>query len=95
MTKAEAAAEVAAKMGLDITEKQAAQMIDTFGQVVKQAVADGQSVYVRGFGTFHPKPVAEKVARNISKGTSIVLPAHTKPAFKPAKEFVKTVRDAE
>ena len=58
-------------------------------------MASGENVYLRGFGTFHIKHRAEKVARNISKNTTIVIPAHNVPAFKPAKEFVDKVKESK
>lgn len=53
----------------------------------------GENIYLRGFGTFLLKQKAEKVARNISKNTTIVVPAHTVPAFKPSPDFMKLVAD--
>ena len=55
---------------------------------VRQALIGGENVYLRGFGTFNRKHRAEKVARNISKNTTIKVPAHDIPAFKPSKEFL-------
>ena len=38
------------------------------------------------------KTRAEKTGRNISKNTTIKIPAHNIPAFKPAKVFVEGVK---
>lgn len=43
--------------------------------------------YLRGFGTFQPKKRAEKKARNITAGTTIIVPAHEVAHFKPSKSF--------
>ena len=59
--------------------------------VVKDSLAHGENVYLRGFGSFIVKRRAEKTARNISKNTTIVIPAHNIPAFKPAKVFLEEV----
>jgi DNA-binding protein HU-beta len=59
--------------------------------VVKDSLAHGENVYLRGFGTFQVKERAEKTARNISKNTTIVIPAHNIPFFKPSAEFKKEV----
>jgi DNA-binding protein HU-beta len=61
---------------------------------VKESVTNNQSVFLRGFGTFKPKKRAEKTGRNISKNTTIIIPAHHIPAFKPAKVFVKQVKES-
>jgi len=63
-----------------------------FFKVVKGAMIGGENVYVRGFGSFVVKKRAEKTARNISKNTAIIIPAHYVPTFKPAKTFVEKVK---
>ena len=59
---------------------------------VKESLADGENVYLRGFGSFILKKRAEKTARNISKNTTIIIPEHNIPAFKPAKTFVADIK---
>jgi DNA-binding protein HU-beta len=59
---------------------------------VKAALETGENVYLRGFGSFIIKTRAEKTGRNISKNTTIKIPAHNIPAFKPAKVFVEGVK---
>lgn len=59
---------------------------------VKGSLVTNNNVYLRGFGSFIVKHRAEKVARNISKNTTITIPAHNIPAFKPAKSFVAKVK---
>jgi len=53
----------------------------------------GENVYLRGFGSFVVKERAEKTGRNISKNTTIIIPAHNIPSFKPAKTFVEEVKN--
>lgn len=89
MTKAEIANEIAKSTGI---EKAAViSVIEQFMTVVKDSLANGENVYLRGFGSFIVKERAEKTARNISKNTTIVIPAHKIPAFKPAKTFMEEV----
>jgi len=90
MTKAEIVSEISNKTGL---EKQAVQtIVETFMTSVKGALAKNENVYLRGFGSFIVKQRAQKTARNISKKTTIVIPAHKVPAFKPCKTFVNAVK---
>jgi len=90
MTKAEIVSEISNKTGL---EKQAVQtIVETFMTSVKGALAKNENVYLRGFGSFIVKQRAEKTARNISKKTTIVIPAHKIPSFKPCKTFVNAVK---
>ncbi len=91
MTKAEIVAEIANKTGI---EKVAAQaVVESFMETVKETMANGENVYLRGFGSFIVKRRAEKTGRNISKNTTIIIPAHNIPAFKPAKTFVNEVKN--
>ena len=90
MTKAEIVSEISNKTGL---EKQAViTIVETFMTSVKGALAKNENVYLRGFGSFIVKERAEKTARNISKKTTIKIPAHKIPAFKPCKTFVNAVK---
>ena len=90
MTKAEIVAEIATKTGIEKVAVQA--VVESFMETVKDTMADGENVYLRGFGSFIVKRRAEKTGRNISKNTTIIIPAHNIPAFKPAKTFVNEVK---
>ena len=86
MTKAEIVAEIASKTNIEKVAVQ--QTVESFMDAIKKAMADGENVYLRGFGSFVVKQRAEKTGRNISKNTTIIIPAHNIPSFKPAKVFV-------
>lgn len=90
MTKAEIIRDIATSTGVE--RVMVANVIEAFMENVRKSIASGENVYLRGVGTFQVKHRAEKVARNISKNTTIVIPAHSVPAFKPAKEFVENVK---
>jgi len=60
---------------------------------IKKALINGDSVFIRGFGSFINKKRARKIARNISTNTALILEAHYVPSFKPSKKFVKSVKD--
>jgi DNA-binding protein HU-beta len=90
MTKAEIVASIAGKTGV---EKVAVlTTVEAFMSEVKASLAKGTNVYLRGFGSFIVKKRAEKTGRNISRNTTIIIPAHKIPAFKPAKTFVNDVK---
>jgi len=91
MTKAEIVAEIADKTGIEKVAVQA--VVESFMETVKDTMSDGENVYLRGFGSFIVKRRAEKTGRNISKNTTIIIPAHNIPAFKPAKTFVNEVKN--
>jgi len=90
MTKAEIVADIANKTGIEKVAVQA--VVESFMESVKETMVNGENVYLRGFGSFIIKERAEKTGRNISKNTTIVIPAHKIPAFKPAKTFVEGVK---
>ena len=90
MTKADIVNEVAKATGM---EKIAVQnVVESFMDSVKDSLAKDKNVYLRGFGSFIVKKRAKKTARNISKNTTIIIPAHNIPAFKPAKTFITKVK---
>lgn len=67
--------------------------LEAFFQEVKNSVKDGESVYVRGFGSFVAKKRNKRMAQNILKKERVVVPAHYIPAFLPAKVFADLVRE--
>ena len=85
MTKAEIASEIAKTTV--IGKAAVVTVIEQFITVVKGSLVHDENVYLRGFGSFIVKQSAEKTARNISKNTTIIIPAHNIPAFKPANSF--------
>lgn len=90
MTKADIIAKISEKLGMEKGDVQAT--VETFMEEVKSSLVGGNNVYLRGFGSFIVKTRAEKTGRNISKNTTIKIPAHNIPAFKPAKIFVEGVK---
>jgi DNA-binding protein HU-beta len=90
MTKAEIVTEIASKTGIEKVAVQA--VVESFMETVKETMVEGENVYLRGFGSFIIKERAEKTGRNISRNTTIIIPAHKIPAFKPAKTFVNEVK---
>ena len=93
MTKAEIVNEVAKATGIEKVTAQS--VIEAFMESVKNSVIKEEPVYLRGFGSFIIKHRAQKAARNITKTTTMVIPAHNIPAFKPAKVFVNAVKEAK
>ncbi len=91
MTKAEIVSKISDKLGLDRNDVQLT--VENFMDEVIKSLETGENVYLRGFGSFIIKTRAEKTGRNISKNTTLKIPAHNIPAFKPAKVFVDGVKD--
>jgi DNA-binding protein HU-beta len=90
MTKADIVNEIAKVTGIEKVTVQ--KTIESFMESVKSSLSKNKNVYLRGFGSFIVKKRAEKTARNISKNTTLIVPEHFIPAFKPAKTFVTKVK---
>ncbi|MGQ9620967.1 MAG: HU family DNA-binding protein, partial [Bacteroidales bacterium] len=82
--------EIAKNTGIEKVTVQ--KTVEAFMETLKNSMVNGNNVYLRGFGSFVIKKRAKKTARNISKNTTIIIPAHNIPAFKPAKTFVNKVK---
>ena len=90
MTKADIVNEIAKNTGAEKVMVQT--IVEAFMETVSQSLVENNNVYLRGFGSFIIKKRAEKVARNISKNTTITIPEHNIPAFKPSKSFIAKVK---
>jgi DNA-binding protein HU-beta len=90
MTKADIVNEISKSTGIEKITVQ--KTVEAFMESVKDALVKDKNVYLRGFGSFIVKKRAKKTARNISKNTTIIIPEHFIPAFKPAKSFVSKVK---
>ncbi|MDR0574109.1 MAG: integration host factor subunit beta [Tannerella sp.] len=89
MTKAELISLISKSTGVE--KKVILSIITSYMGTIKQSLEEGENVYLRGFGSFILKKRAEKKARNISKNTTITIPEHNIPAFKPAKTFMEAI----
>ena len=90
MTKADIVSEIAKSTGVE--KMQVQTIVEAFMESVKDSLIQNNNVYLRGFGSFIVKKRAKKVPRNISKNTTITIPEHNIPAFKPAKSFAAKVK---
>jgi DNA-binding protein HU-beta len=90
MTKAEIVAEIVKKTGIEKVAVEAT--VEAIMESIKTSMSNGDNVYLRGFGTFLLKNRKAKTGRNITRNTSVTIPAHVVPAFKPSKEFSAEVK---
>ena len=93
MTKADIVSLIASNTNID--KSHVSQTMEEFMDIVKDSLEKGENVYLRGFGTFEIKKRAEKKARNISKNTTVIVPAHHIPFFKPSNMFVEKVKNSK
>ena len=90
MTKADIVNEISKNTGIEKVTVQ--KTVEALMETIKHSMVTGNNVYLRGFGSFIVKKRAKKTARNISKNTTIIIPAHNIPSFKPAKSFITKVK---
>ena len=90
MTKSDIVNEISKSTGID--KASVLETVEKFMEIVKDSLANEENVYLRGFGSFITKTRSQKTARNISKNTTIIIPEHKIPAFKPAKVFMEQVK---
>lgn len=91
MTKADLIAKISEETGLERNE--VSRAVESMMEFIKSSLTNGQNVYLRGFGSFVVRERKQKTGRNISKNTTIIIPAHNIPSFKPAKVFVDQVKN--
>lgn len=90
MTKADIVNKICESTGIEKVTVQKA--VEAFMETVKESLTQDKNVYLRGFGSFIVKKRASKVARNISKNTTIIIPEHFIPSFKPAETFKEQLK---
>ena len=90
MTKQELIKQIARETGVEATTVSA--VMEGFMDEVRAAQIRKENVFLRGFGTFLIKHRREKTARNITKNTTVKIPAHDIPAFKPSPEFLRLLK---
>jgi len=91
MTKANIVNEISKNTGIE--KRTVQEIIEAFMETVRNSLVKDKNVYLRGFGSFIVKKRAKKTARNITKNTTIIIPEHFIPAFKPSKTFVGKVKN--
>ena len=90
MTKQQLIEQISQQTGLRRSE--AKKAVESTMQILSQAFAAGDNVYLRGFGTFAVRFVKERTARIIATGETISVPAHRTVVFKPSNELKKLLK---
>lgn len=88
MLKSEFVTKISEKTGL--TKKDVVAAIDAYNETVIEALKSGDSVPLKGFGTFTTSTRKARTGRNPRSGEQMAIPASVVPRFNPSK----TVKDA-
>ena len=89
MTKKELVDEIACSTGY--TKKDCLFFIDTFCEVIGEALKSGERVKIEGFGAFDVKEVKGRVGKNFADNKPLPIPDKRIPVFVPGvilKEIV-------
>lgn len=87
MTKADLVEQVAEAIGPGITKKDCALVVDGFLNAIKRALAQGENIEIRGFGTYKVRKRKTRTARNPRTGEPVEVPSRSVPVFKPSKHL--------
>ena len=93
MTKADLVEQVHEAIGPGVTKKDCAAVVDAFLNAIKQAIAEGEHIEIRGFGTFKVRERRTRMARNPRTGEPVRVPARAVPVFKPSRLFKEDVAE--
>jgi DNA-binding protein HU-beta len=93
MTKAQLIGEISSKTTIE--KEIVSDIIESYIEVVKSSLAEGNDIFIRGFGSFNNKIRQQKIARDIRRSKAIIIPAHYVPSFKPAPAFKEKVRNGQ
>ena len=89
MNKTELSKTVAAEN--EMTQKQAAAVVESVLNAIEDAVVAGESVSLLGFGTFSVKAREAREGRNPATGEKMMFAASKTPVFKAGKAFKEKV----
>lgn len=89
MTKSDLAEKLAEK--INVNKQQAEGIINMFTNSIIDALAKGDKVEIRGFGSFRVRERAAKEGRNPKTGEKVYVPPKKVPFFKTGKDFRATV----
>ena len=95
MTKADLVEQVAEAIGPGITKKDCALVVDGFLNAIKRALAQGENIEIRGFGTYKVRNRKTRTARNPRTGEAVEVPSRAVPVFKPSKHLRNRVAKLE
>lgn len=90
MTKNDFIKELSATSGL--TREQSTKAVEGMMQVMAKAFTSGESITLRGLGTFEVKTSTNRHGRDLQNGGIISLPDMRKVKFVPGKELKDAMR---
>ncbi len=93
MTKSELVEVIASKQS-QLSGKDVELAVKTIIDHMSQALAEGERIEIRGFGSFSLHYRAPRVGRNPKTGESVNLPEKYVPHFKPGKDLREKVNDS-
>jgi len=90
MTKAQLIEKVSEKV-THLTKRQTELIVNSVFNHIKQSLAHGDKIEIRGFGSFRLRHRRSREGRNPKTGTTVHVPAKRVPFFKAGKELKEIV----
>ena len=98
ITKRELAIRITERIGangIEITQQTIAEVLQTLIDEIADALAHGDNVVLRKFGSFEVRELKAKLGRNPKQpGSTVAIPARAAVKFKPGKEMRERVESA-
>ncbi len=91
MTKADLVESIAAKV--ELSKKDGETVVNTVFRCIVEALAQGDKVELRGFGSFRTRNRQPRIGRNPKTGDKVEVPEKKVPFFKPGKSLKKLVNE--
>ena len=92
MTKADIVDIISSATGISKIETEA--VVKGFLETVIESLKKGETIELRGFGTFKVVKRARRVARNPKTNQEVIVPEQKAPVLKISKEFKQAVSKA-
>lgn len=90
MTKADMIEKISEKVN-SLTARETEVIVNSIFDSIKDALARGDKVEIRGFGSFRLRDRRMRVGRNPKTGAQVNVPAKKVPFFKAGKELKEFV----
>jgi DNA-binding protein HU-beta len=78
-------------LSTEITKTDVDKIVTSLTEVITDELEKGDSVSLKGFGTFEVRSRSERTGRNPRTGETLVIPASKVPAFKVSSALKKAV----
>ena len=91
MTKADLVEQISDAIGPGVTRRDCKLVVDGFLAAINEALARGEGIELRGFGTLEVRHRKARKARNPRTGEPVEVPARAVAVFRPSRDLKSRV----